>query len=132
MRENMIFQALTTSLASVDQMDGTALVMRLMMFFIPAIIFFVLGALAQQRKRGKGKWVKYVFGLAPVIAATIFTLDFFRFSMDSFAKASGVVNQSREVLFRASPFICVAVALALIVAGVIVDRKIDDQARDVL
>ncbi len=119
-------------LAQVETMTGRALIMRIALFVIVAAIFFVVGVLSQQRKRGKGRWIKYIFGLLPLIAGIWFSMDFFWFANDGFNKGSGLLNDNREVLFKAAPFVCLTFALLVVIGGIIIDRKQDEQTSDML
>ena len=128
----MLKPLILNTLAQAGTDTGKDVLIKLFLFFVVAVIFFSLGYLSQQRKRGKGKWLKFVFGLLPVAAAVIFTMDYFRYANDGFnIKATGM-NVSQIGLYKFAPFIALIFGILLLGLGIFLDRKADNRAEDIL
>lgn len=124
--------ALTSTIAQAGELTGTQLLLRLIMFYFVGIILFVVGIASQQRRNGKGRWIKYVFGTLPIVGAIFFSMEYFQFSLDSFNRSAGILNDQREVLYRASPFISLGVLAIMIVGGIIADKRFNDRNIDLI
>lgn len=120
------------TLADAGTSSGKELLTQLFLFFLVAVIFFVLGYLSQQRKNGKGKWLKFVFGLLPVIACFIFSIDYYRWATDSFnIKATGM-NAGQQTMYKLSPVMAIVFGIALVIVGIVLDRRATNNVDDIL
>ncbi|MBN8689843.1 MAG: hypothetical protein J0L72_03510 [Armatimonadetes bacterium] len=122
-----MISVLNSSFAQAGQLDGTGLLMRLILFYAVGGIFFVLGYLSQLKK-GK-RWSKFVFGGLPMLAAVFFSWEYFTFSLDDFHRATGIMAGNREVIYKISPFVSMVMLALVIVVGIFLDRR-ESQRRE--
>lgn len=130
--EKMLNPTILNTLAEAGQDSGKDVVMKLFLFFTVSVIFFVLGFLSQQRKGGRGKWMKHVFGWLPVIAGIWMMLDYFRFATDRFNTESLSMNPSQVGIYRAAPFIALTFGILLSLLGFFLDRRSQNRVSDIL
>ncbi len=128
----MMIAPLLQTFAEAGTDTGKDVMIRLILFFMVAVIFFVLGFLGQQRRNGRGKWVKYVFGLLPMAACIWYTMDYFNWASSEFNISATGMNSSQETMYKASPFIALALAIGLVIIGIIADRRSAANVGDVL
>lgn len=120
------------SLAEAGIDTGRDVILKLIMFFIVAVILFVVSYLSQTRKGGRHKWMKYVFGLLPVAAGIGMMMDYFRYATNAFNVSALGMNSNQVGIYKAAPFICLGFGVILAIIGVFLDRSTHGRVEDIL
>ena len=128
----MLNPMILDTLAEAGTDTGKDVVMKLFLFFTVSVIFFVLGYLSQQRKGGRGKWMKHVFGWLPVIAGIWMMMDYFRYANENFNVQALGMNSNQVGIYKAAPFIALSFGLLLSLLGFFLDRRSQNRVSDIL
>lgn len=120
----------TLSEAGTD--TGKDVFLKLFLFFTVAVIFFVLGFLSQQRKAGRGKWLKYVFGWIPVIVGIVMMWGYNRYANDGFNTEATGMNAGQIGIYKAAPFVALGFGIILTAIGLFLDRRPRSRVEDLL
>jgi uncharacterized membrane protein len=116
-------------IANPGEISGWSLLTRMLLFYVVALILFVIGLVqhAQRNRRKAKNIIVYFVAPIPMIMAIFYSLPYFQYANDSFVQAGAMVGGGSELIYKAAVVVSVVLLALMFVIAKVADARVEAQ-----